>query len=260
MVLVVAGVVIWRVSWQKVIPAWISPIETDSQTEGVLDLSSYPPGTNVNRWVLLNLIAGEHYKDSNTYLLDDNDSSTRVTIGTYNTEYHDGKRYHGGIIMLKRLPDGKDSIYWEITSPLLNFGGGPLSGIVGVKDINNDGLKEILAAFSEFTDSSQVLQTAYWIISVNPHTKTYKVLNVVTDRNKNIDKDFNFEHPDLSKGYTNNFEVFLPVNGTIPNDIIQDIDHDGVSEIVIDHFTSQETYKYNGTEYYLWKTVTKKAE
>ncbi len=236
------SMVIWYTSTKKI----VTP-----QVEEVLDLSKLE--VESTRTDLLNEVAGENYSYSNTYLLDDNDPSTRVTIGAY-TRY--GIRANpGGIIMLKRLPNGKDSIFWEIISPYFR-GGEP--AILFVKDINNDGLKEIVTVWrgdrlgDNFSERGEFTQFFYWILTVDPHKKTYKVLNPITDEDSKSPTNFNFEQLDPSKNYYNKFNALLSY-GIDTENIIKDIDNDGISEIIIDDYDSKKTYKWNGKEYYLWK-------
>lgn len=283
-VFVLIGIVIWRVSLQKVIPGQV-PTETQHKTEEVVDLSKIQRGGRYDLLEYMTKIARKGNDEHNTFLLDDNDPSSKVVIGTYRSEYEDnGKKIPGGIIMLKRLPDGKDSIYWEITSPLFEAGGH--LGFAFIKDINNDGIKEIVASWSDTIDLQ--MRTSYWIISVNPHTKTYKVLNVFVDKDKNVQHDFDFEHPDPSKEYLNRFDAYgFASIGAKTTITITDVDGDGLAEIVIinpslERFSSEfvgrhislpdnikklpfsqtdwftQTYKWNGKEYYLWKEQIQK--
>lgn len=269
-VAVLIAIVLWRMPLHKRVPPEI-PTVIYSGTEKVLDLSKLEPG--MDRSYLLTQMVQNYSNNSKVFLLDDKDISTKIRVGAYKTQYRNGKKIPGGIVMLKRLPDGKDSIYWEITSPLFESEG--LSKIWFVKDINNDGIKEIVTSWSNTIDLET--RISYWIISVDPHTKTYKVLNVFVDKDKNIQRGLNFEHPDISKEFLNRFDTYGSASIGIGK-ILKDLDSDGLDEIIItnpslerfgtvrwpDYVYNQkltfdklktftQTYKWNGKEYYLWK-------
>ncbi len=241
----------------------------------IVDLTKIERG---ERWNLLDEMTGinrEAYDRGHTFQLDDKDPISRVVVGSYQPDYQNEKP--GGIILLKRLPDGKDAIYWEITSPLfggLGGGGGGGGGGRIIDDINNDGMKEIITSWKgarERIDYNEM----YWILSLDPKTKTYKVLNNIVDKDKNVIHDFNFEHPNPPYWqYLNRFQTNNAGEGH-QEDLIQDLDHDGISEIVVqnpglewfgdirrsatiptDRFT--QIYKWDSVkkEYYLWKETT----
>ena len=222
---------------------------------------TYSSEMNGNRWDLLRRMTfnnppydetRKYYDEHQTFQLDDQDPSTKVVIGVYNVDYENKKP--GGIIMLQRLPDGKDAIYWEITSPL--FAGDGASPVQLVKDINNDGLKEIVTAWG-FNGISEYDHFFYWILTVDPHTKTYKVLNPITGKDGKPIPDFNFEHTNLSWMDINKFEVYLTGTADV-REVVRDINNDGISEIIAGYLDSRRIYKWNATkkEYYLWKQTT----
>ncbi len=235
--------------------------------EDVIDLSKISVDErkrHSNRYSLLTYMTEtdtENYLKNQTYFLDDNDPSTKVIIGTYGADdYGDD----GGIIMLRHLPDGRFSLYWEITSPML---WAPAYPRKIVEDINGDGLKELVTRWGSYLNDARDVQiTEYWIFTLNPHNKTYRLLNPIIDKERNEIKNFNFSDS-IGGEYINRFQT----NGIVP-DVVQDIDNDGISEIVIKQPAENmllfgrppeisgmgprvHIHKWNGSEYYLWKEI-----
>ncbi len=232
----------------------------------IVDLARLPSGERKTLLEYMTTLDRDGYDQRHAFQLDDKDPSTKVVIGTYRID--DEKP--GGIIMLKRLPNGQDAIYWEIASPLLT----DLSpSIQPVRDINGDGFKEIVILWNGPFD---LMHVTCWIITIDPRTKTYKVLNNVIDEKKNLETDLNFEHPDPSKQHLNRFQVILRGSADI-RDLIRDIDNDGIAEIVLTYpalewlgdvrlpqgITTNEftqIYKWDAAkrEYFLWKEAAEK--
>jgi hypothetical protein len=145
----------------------------------IIDLTKIDPNTQRNRFQLLRSMTDldkEYFAQNQSYYLDDSDPSSKVLIGTYGADEL-GKE--GGIIMLKQLPNGKYSIYWEITSPMFYSSANPRKEL---KDINGDGLKELITYWNNNTlGDNQHLVTEFWILTLNPKDGTYRVLNPVID-------------------------------------------------------------------------------
>ncbi|MEK7621970.1 MAG: hypothetical protein AAB415_02210 [Patescibacteria group bacterium] len=245
--------------------------------EEIVDLSNVPKEKRDNRYRLLkNMTETERdsYEKNQSYFLDDNDLSTKVIIGIYKAEDYGA---NGGIIMLKKLSDGQFSIYWEIKSPFLWK---PELSIKEVRDINNNGLKELII-YSEGGVLYRNIEEEYndrefWVISLNPKSKTYKVLNQIVDEEKNLVRDFDFSHKYPNKVW-NRFYFLMKRYDEFP-DLFQDKDNDGIPEIILinpalENFdlipTSPDMidkgrqytqiYKWNGSEYSLWKEVAESS-
>ncbi len=226
----------------------------------IVDLSKIERGT---RWNLLDEMTGinrKSFDEHQTFLLDDKDPSTKVVIGVYKVDYESKKP--GGIIMLKRLPNGKDAIYWEIASPMLI---GDSSRVQAVQDINGDGLKEIITESDWGGRPNGYDYTTFWILSLDPKTKTYKVLNTMTDEHHNVETDFNFEHPNPPHPFSHLNQLEVDLQGTAGVDMsFQDMDSDGVMEIVIRYPYSPSIpsllYKWDGARYFFWKQTTEKVK
>ncbi|MEK7552803.1 MAG: hypothetical protein AAB505_01710, partial [Patescibacteria group bacterium] len=251
----------------------LTPVEVNTFTNRIVDLSNIPPEKRSNRYRLLKSMTEtkrDFYEKNQTYLLDDNNPPTRVTIGVYKADDYGEK---GGIIMLKHLTNNQYYIYWEINSPFLWK---PEQLIKEVRDINNDGLKE-LVIYSEGGALYRNIEEEYndkefWIISLDPKIKTYKVLNPIVGKKKDSTRDFNFEHTDSDVTSWNRFYFLMKRYDKFP-DLFQDKDGDGILEVIIidpalenlgliptspdmvgkGRYT--QIYKWSGVEYYLWKEV-----
>lgn len=234
----------------------------------VVDISDIPIQERGSRYRLLEAMTQSDkvsYAKDQTFLLDESDPTSKVIIGSYKA---DDFGQNGGIIMLKELSNGGYSIYWEITSPMF---WGPTMPKKLLQDINGDGAKELITYWGSNLSSNQDTVTEYWIMTLGTSNKKYRVLNPVIDKDKNILTDFNLASANPEKGiYFNRFQT-----NSLKTDILQDIDKDGVPEIVIntpalEYFDVvapspemsgkgrkyNQIYKWDGSKYFLWKEVT----
>lgn len=198
------------------------------------------------------------FEQEPTYLLDDNDPSTRVLIGIYAADEY-GK--NGGIIMLKKLNDGRFAIFWEIKSPYFWEPGG--SSLKKIEDVNKDGLKELIIPWRSALSTNHNQITDNWIITLDPKNKRYKVLNPVIDAaGTELSEDIDFEQMNPDKGY----EKFQSNTLHGLENLLQDIDGDGIQEIVVTYKFEEggpekrSVYKFGDSKYYLWKETTEPVE
>lgn len=202
------------------------------------------------------------------FQLDKNNSESRMLLTSYSTDFGvkiNDPQYPGGFLMIKRLPSGKDSIFWEITSTLFGKGSAAYP-IQVVEDINKDGSIDVIVPWHGGVDDND---SEFWIFSLDLENKKYKILNVVVDEKGSVIKDFDFEHPDPTKKYLNRFQSH---DGQSSRQILKDFEGDGIYEIVIKKpvlerysslplpnnistFNFTQIYKWNGVEYYLWKEI-----
>lgn len=187
-----------------------------------------------------------------------------VLIGTYRS---DTRESQGGILMLKQLPENKFSLFWEIKS---HFFYTPAIQKKEYKDITGDGIKELITiSYSEYVAGNNIAYQ-YWIFTLDPETKTYKVLNPIYD-----DKGERLEITDFE-----NTSVFNPLKlnrfqtPSFIDSVIKDLDGDGVYEIIITNpvledfllipypkdiegkdtrLGYKQIWKWDGNKYYIWK-------
>jgi hypothetical protein len=245
-------------------PSNLSPvIEKNGE---VVELSSVPVEDRDNRYRLLLAMTRDdqaYYENSQTYTLDDNDPTSKVIIGTYQA---DAFGENGGIVMLKPIEDGRYNLYWEIKSPM--FWHLPFPN-KEVRDINNDGLKELITSWQGgLASNTDPYHAEYWVLTLDSKNKRYKVLNEVVLEDGTPAKNFSLEQPDKNEIFLNRFQANSSNSFA---SLVQDVDNDAISEIIIndpalEHFNIlkpsdamrgepaySQIYKWNGTHYSLWR-------
>ncbi|MBI3631042.1 MAG: hypothetical protein HY221_01780 [Candidatus Sungbacteria bacterium] len=136
----------------------------------------------------------------------------------------------GGVLIFEQTSEGKFNLFWESSKEYIVHAEG---GYSRFQDLTNDGIPEIVVQDIPGASGSNIAYTIYtW------RDKTFKVM-IPT-------------------------EPFGKGTATKVGGQIKDIDGDKIMEIIdgyIDekNMLHQEIYKYNGTEYYLWKKEIKKA-